>query len=73
MAALQPRALLVVTDTTQGMEFGIDTHVWTLGAKFEGLHSIAEGLRETWDWYCREFDGKPQATQAHAEGVSVSL
>ena len=44
MAALQPQALLVVTDTTQGMEFGIDAHVWTLGAKFEGLHSISEGL-----------------------------
>ena len=44
MAALQPKALLVVTDTTQGMEFGIDAHVWTLGAKFEGLHSISEGL-----------------------------
>ena len=43
MAALQPQALLVVTDTTQGMEFGIDAHVWTLGAKFEGLHSISEG------------------------------
>ena len=44
MAALQPQALLVVTDTTQGMAFGIDAHVWTLGAKFEGLHSISEGL-----------------------------
>ena len=44
MAALQPQALLVVTDTTQGMEFGIDAHVWTLGAKFEGLHSISAGL-----------------------------
>ena len=44
MAALRPKALLVVTDTTQGMEFGIDAHVWTLGAKFEGLHSIGAGL-----------------------------
>ena len=44
MAALQPQALLVVTDTTQGMEFGIDAHVWTRGAKLEGLHSISEGL-----------------------------
>ena len=43
MAALQPQALLVVTDTTEGMEFGIDAHVWTLGAKFEGLHSISAG------------------------------
>ena len=42
-------------------------------AGFQCRYSIAEGLRETWDWYCREFDGKPQATQAHAEGVSVSL
>ena len=29
MAALQPQALLVVTDTTQGMEFGIDAHVFS--------------------------------------------
>lgn len=39
---------------------------------FQCRHSIAEGLRETWDWYCREFDGKPAAVPAHPEGVSAS-
>ena len=45
MAALQqPHALLVVTDTTPGIEFGIDAHSWELGPKFEGLHSLPAGL-----------------------------
>jgi GDP-L-fucose synthase len=42
-------------------------------AGFQCRHSIAEGLRETWDWYCREFDGQPAAGPAGAEGVSASL
>ena len=42
-------------------------------AGFQCRHSIADGLRETWDWYCREFDGGSPAPAARTEGVSVSL
>lgn len=42
-------------------------------AGFQCRHSIAEGLRETWEWYCREFDGRSAAVPAHAEGVSARL
>ena len=65
MAALQPQALLVVTDTTQGMEFGIDAHVWTLGAKFEGLHSIGAGLHL--------LTAAPATPHGHGLGVGHTL